>query len=164
MAASTVIYGAALKGAELALKEAEKFANNAFNDIKNAISKALYPGEYRHKTRNASYKAAMNSLLNKAVASAKAGDYVTAWAIAKTAATLSTRSPYKDWLGQISGAVQQLSAEANALVEAYGIKGELQANKGEGGTFVKAGIPWLPISIGALALVFLMRGKSNGRG
>ena len=162
---ATPAYALAMKGAELALKEAEDFAADAWDAIADYVEQKLYPGTYRHKKRNASYKSAMNSLLNKAIASAKAGDYVTAWAIAKTAATLSERSPYKDWMGQISGAVAQLTAEANALVEAYGIKGELQASKGEGGGFVKAPIPWIPISIAALVLLFLVRGKSgNGNG
>ena len=161
---STKAYGLAMKGAELALKEAENYAASAWDAIADYVEKKLYPGTYRHKMRNASYKAAMGALLNKAIASAKGGDYVTAWAIAKTAATLSERPPYKDWMGQISGAVAQLTAEASALVEAYGMKGELQAAKGEGGTFVKAAIPWLPISIGALVLLFLVRGKSGKSG
>ena len=162
----TKAYGLAMKGAELALKEAENFAQDAWDAISDWTEKKLYPGTWRHKTRNASYKAAMNALLNKAIASAKAGDYVTAWAIAKTAAGLSARSPYKDWMGQISGAVQQLTAEANALVEAYGIKGELQASQGiGGGTFAKAAVPWAGIAIGAVALFFLMGGKKgNGNG
>jgi len=154
---STKAYGLAMKGAELALKEAEDFAADAWDKIADYVEQKLYPGTYRRKKRNASYKSAMNALLNKAIASAKAGDYVTAWAIATTAAGLVTRSPYKDWLGQISGAAQQLTAEADALVVAYGIKGEMQAAKGEGGGFVKAPIPWVPISIAALAMLIIMR-------
>jgi hypothetical protein len=162
---STQAYGLAMKGAELALKEAQDFAQDAWDAVSDWAEKKLYPGTWRHKTRNASYKAAMNALLNKAIASAKAGDYVTAWAIAKTAAGLFERDPYKHWMGQISSAAQQFTAEANTLVEAYGIKGEMQAAKGEGGGFVKAPIPWIPISIGALVLLFLMRGKGgNGNG
>lgn len=154
---STKAYGLAMKGAELALKEAENYAAEAWDAIADYAEKKLYPGTYRRKKRNASYKSAMNSLLNKAIESAKAGDYVTAWAIAKAASTLSTRAPYKHWMGQISEAVSQFSAEASALVEAYGMKGELQAAKGEGGGFVKAPIPWVPIAIGALALLVVMR-------
>ena len=161
--AATTAYGLALKGAELALKEAEEWAASAIKDAGKAINKLLYPGEYRHKTRNAAYKAAMNALLNKAMDAAKAGDYVTAWAIAKAAADLAGTAPYKHW-SQISGAVTQLGGEAQNLILAYGQKAGLQAASNVGGTFMKAAVPWIPIAVGAVALLFLMGGKKgNGK-
>ena len=89
-----------------ALAFAENAANTAWNAISDAVEKALYPGEHRHKQRNAKYKAAMNALLKEAKAAAAAGDYVSAYAIALAAQGLGSLPPYASW-PQISGARTQ---------------------------------------------------------
>ena len=142
------------------LKKAEKVAQSAWDELSDAVEATLYPGKHRNKKRNAHYKAAMNELLNKAMAAADAGDFVTAYAVAQAAADLASVPPYKHWLGQISGAAAQLGSEANALKAAYFKKADLQAKKGTGGTFgAGIGLGAVGLGLGALALFMAMRGK-----
>ena len=49
-----------------ALAFAEGAATAAWNKVSDAVNKALFPGEYRHKERNTKYKAAMNALIKEA--------------------------------------------------------------------------------------------------
>ena len=142
------------------LAKAEKVAQSAWDEISDAVEAALYPGKHRHKQRNARYKAAMNELLNKAMQSADAGDFVTAYAVALAASNLSNVPPYKHWMGQISGAAAQLGSEADALKSAYFQKADLQAKKGIGGTFGKGiGLGAIGLGLGAVALFMAIKGN-----
>lgn len=148
------------KGAvESAVDKAFQFAESAWDAVADAIEKALQPGKYRFKERNAKYKAAMTSLLNQAQAAAKAGDFVTAAALAQTARKLRDRAPFKDW-PQIAGAAAQLVAQADAMLQAYNEKAGIQMGQGLGGTWRAAGaIPWPLIAGGLAAAALFFRGQ-----
>jgi len=140
-----------------ALSWAEKQASELWDDLGDAVEKTLTPGKYRFKERNSKYKTAMNSLLNSAQAAAKAGDYVTATALARTAQFLSTREPYRSW-PQIDGAESSLVAQAAQLAAAYEAKAGVQMSKGLGGTFRPTNAAPLLIAAGLGALL-LLRGR-----
>ena len=143
-----------------ALAFAENAANTAWNAISDAVEKALYPGEHRHKQRNAKYKAAMNALLKEAKAAAAAGDYVSAYAIALAAQGLGSLPPYASW-PQITGARTQMSATAGTFAKAYAAKAAPQIQQGAGGFYKGASsIPWGIIAAGiATAALFLSSRK-----
>ena len=152
---SPEVYAAA--AVESALNWAEKQAADLWSSIGDKLMKTFEPGKYRYQERNAKYKAAMNSLLKSAQAAAKAGDYVTATALAKTAQFLSSRPPYSSW-GQIAGAEAQLVSQAAQMVSADAQKAGIQMGQGKGGTF-RPGMQsaWLLAAAG-LGAVLLIRG------
>lgn len=148
-----------------ALAFAEGAANAAWNKVSDAVNKALFPGEYRHKERNTKYKAAMNALIKEAQTAAATGDYVSAYAIAKAAEGLGSLPPYASW-SQISGARTQMTATAKTLADAYGGKAGAQMQTGKGGTYKPGGLPWGWIAAGltAAALFMTATGKKSSNG
>ena len=80
---------------QAALSFAEKKADSLWSKLGDEAEKLFYPKTYRFKERNSKYKSAMSSLLKSAQDAAKAGDYVSAQAIAQTAQVLSSQPPYK---------------------------------------------------------------------
>ena len=141
-----------------ALDWAEKQAAKLWSSLSDSLEKALYPGKHRFKERNAKYKASMGSLLKSAQAAAKAGDYVTATALARTAQFLSSRAPYKDW-SQIEGAEAQLVSQAAQMSAAYAGKAGLQMAQGIGGTFRAGGNTGLLLAAAAVGALLLLRGR-----
>ena len=143
-----------------AINFAENAANSAWDEISNAVDKALFPGEYRHKERNTKYKAAMNALIKEAQTAAAAGDYVSAYAIAKAAQELGSLPPYKDW-SQISGARQQMTATAKTYADSYAGKAGTQMQGGKGGFYKPGGIPWGLVAAGLAAAALFMSARKG---
>lgn len=147
---------------DAALQKAEKVANDAWAKIEDAWEKTFFPGEHRHKERNAKYKGAMNSMIKQAQQAAAAGDYVSAYAIAKSAQALGSLPPYKDW-PQISGARVQLTTQAQTLADAYAGKAGAQMEKGKGGEFKPGGMGiGLGLAAGAVAVAALFLSMRKG--
>ena len=138
-----------------ALGFAESAANSAWKKVENAVNKALFPGEYRHKERNTKYKAAMNALIKEAQAAAATGDYVSAYAIAKAAQELGSLPPYKHW-PQISGARTQLTPTAKTYADTYAGKAGIQMQKGKGGFYKPGPFPWGIAATGVAVLALFL--------
>ena len=148
---------------QAALSFAEKKADSLWSKLGDEAEKLFYPKTYRFKERNSKYKSAMSSLLKSAQDAAKAGDYVSAQAIAQTAQVLSSQPPYKDW-GQISGAKAQLVLQASQMAAAYASKAGTQIAQGVGGTFRPGASPtWIYAALAAGALLLLARRSPRER-
>jgi hypothetical protein len=158
MATTSAILGLADQAVTSAVAAAEKAANDALNAIEDKIEQVLYPKTYRYKQRRAQYLGALNSLLKQAQDAAAASDYVSAYAIAKSAENLANMPPYSSW-SSIADNKTQGTAEAAALAQAYFGKAGMQADSGIGGTYkAAAGIsPALIVGAGILAAVLLRR-------
>ena len=144
-----------------AFEIADDAATAAFNAISDKFEETFYPGEHRHKKRNAQYKAAMNALFKEAQAAAAAGDYVSAYAIAKGAQNLGAMTPYSTWT-QIAGARAQMTATATTYANTYGGKAGTQMQGGKGAFYKPGGIPWGMVATGIAAIALFMSATKKG--
>ena len=157
MASTSSILGLADEAVTYALAAAEKAASDAWSAIEDELEKLLTPGKHRYKQRRAAYLGALNSLLKQAQEAAAASDYVSAYAIAKTAEGLASLPPYSGY-SSIADNKKQGTAEAAALAAAYFQKAGMQADQGIGGSFKAGGaFPFLLVGAGLIAAALFRR-------
>jgi len=163
-----------------ALSKAAQVAESAVKGAIKAIQCKLYPCRCTVEKRSVSFKATWQTLINEAKGAAKAGDYVSAYALADAASELGQVQPF---LGYVQSAgskppnctwstgaalYAQKRSVASALREGYQNLAGSQLQSGSGGFYgVKAaGGVGGALVLGAvvIALILATRGKAKPNG
>lgn len=146
----------AADAAEKILNQTLKKAESLANDLIDWVECKLYPGACEHQRRIDQYKSQASQLLHHASESAKASDYLTAYALAKGVVGLGARPPYSSW--SLGSAKANAENAAEALAAGYKANADLQYDQGTKGSYKIGTIPWglIGAGLGALAII---RGK-----
>ena len=162
-------------------KTAKRQAENAVKDALKAIKCALYPCRCVVEERSVAYVTTYDTVVKEAKSAADGGDFVTAYALASAAATLSEKPPFSGYLasrgsdpphctwgsGPATFATRRILADA--LADGYEMNAGEQLQRGEGGTHrprKRGGAIGAPVLIGGALLLgaLVLAGGRRGGG